>query len=99
MGNPYAPLSKASENHKKDENTKPVEETQELELTVPEGEGTTNEPENNENTEEVPEGNISEITDWVGDDKDRAQLALDAENGQDTPRKTLVKHLEEVING
>ena len=82
MGNPYAPLSKASENLKKVEN--------------PEGEGTANEP---KDVEEVPEGNISEITDWVGDDKDRAQLALDAENGQDSPRKTLVKHLEEVING
>lgn len=84
MGNPYEPLSKASDNLKKDEN--------------PENEPTDTVSEE-ENVDGVPEGNISEINDWVGEDKDRAQLALDAENAQETPRKTLVKHLEEVING
>lgn len=84
MGNPYEPLSKASDNLKKDEN--------------PENESTDTVSEE-ENVDGVPEGNISEINDWVGEDKDRAQLALDAENAQETPRKTLVKHLEEVING
>lgn len=73
MGNPYEPLSNASDYIKNEE------------------------PE--VNTEEIPEGNISELKDWVGDDKDRAQLVLDDENSQDNPRKTLVKHLEEVING
>lgn len=73
MGNPYEPLSNASDYTKNEE------------------------PE--VNTEEIPEGNISELKDWVGDDKDRAQLVLDDENSQDNPRKTLVKHLEEVING
>lgn len=87
MGNPYEPLSKASDNLKKDENPENVENNEEN--TVSE----------EENVDGVPEGNISEINDWVGEDKDRAQLALDAENAQETPRKTLVKHLEEVING
>ena len=73
MGNPYEPLSNASDYIKNEE------------------------PE--VNTEEIPAGNISELKDWVGDDKDRAQLVLDDENSQDNPRKTLVKHLEEVING
>lgn len=73
MGNPYEPLSNASDYIKNEE------------------------PE--VNTEEIPDGNISELKDWVGDDKDRAQLVLDDENSQDNPRKTLVKHLEEVING
>lgn len=91
MGNPYEPLSNASDNLKKDEDN-----SSELIFTVPEGEGTTNEP---DYTEEVPDGNISEINEWVGDDKDRAQLALDAENKEDNPRKTLVKHLEDIING
>lgn len=87
MGNPYEPLTKASDNLKKDETSEDVkvEEQTSEEVTASE--------------EEVPEGNISEINEWVGDDKDRAQLALDAENSQDAPRKTLVKHLEEVING
>lgn len=73
MGNPYEPLSNASD-HTKNEEPEVI-------------------------TEEIPEGNISELKDWVGDDKDRAQLVLDDENSQDNPRKTLVKHLEEVING
>lgn len=77
MGNPYEPLSNASDYTKNEE----PEITSEV------------------NTEEIPEGNISELKDWVGDDKDRAQLVLDDENSQDNPRKTLVKHLEEVING
>lgn len=77
MGNPYEPLSNASDYTKNEE----PETTSEV------------------NTEEIPEGNISELKDWVGDDKDRAQLVLDDENSQDNPRKTLVKHLEEVING
>lgn len=88
MGNPYEPLSTASENLKKDNSAEEVVETTEENTSA-----------DNSTTENVPDGNISEINEWVGDDKDRAQLALDAENEQENPRKTLVKHLEEVING
>lgn len=35
----------------------------------------------------------------VGDDPDAAREALDAENGRETPRSTLVKHLEKIVSG
>lgn len=49
----------------------------------------------------IPEDitNIKEIVSWVGDDKDRAQLVMDAENNSVNSRKTLLKSLEEVLNG
>lgn len=87
MGNPYEPLSNASDNLKNDENPEEVVETVE---TV---------EENKEENSNIPEGNITELKEWVGEDKDRAQLLLDEENSHESPRKTLVKHLEEVING
>lgn len=46
----------------------------------------------------VPTGTVSEITDWVGDDKAKAQRALDAENANSKPRKTLVEDLEKILN-
>ena len=46
---------------------------------------------------EVPGGSVDEITEWVGDDKDRAKAALAAENVKSSPRKTLVAALNEVI--
>lgn len=48
---------------------------------------------------DVPEGSIKEVTAWVGDDKDRAQAALDEENKKDNPRKSLVEKLEDIIKG
>lgn len=46
---------------------------------------------------EVPAGTVSEVTEWVGEDKERAQAALDTEkNGAE--RKTLITHLEELLN-
>lgn len=52
-------------------------------------------------TEVFPEDvtNIKDTLEWVGDNKDRARLVLESEESNDNPRKTLVKHLEEVING
>lgn len=48
-------------------------------------------------TSEVPEGSIKTVLEWVGDDKDRAQSALDAEKaGQE--RSTLISKLEEIID-
>lgn len=43
---------------------------------------------------EVPDGTTQDVLDWVGDDSDRAQQALDAEQARDTPRTTLVAELE-----
>lgn len=46
----------------------------------------------------VPEGTKDEVMDWVGDDADKAQQALDAENSAEKPRVTLVEELERVIH-
>lgn len=45
----------------------------------------------------VTDGTISEVLEWVGDDAEKAQAALDAENLKESPRKTLVDELETVI--
>lgn len=42
---------------------------------------------------------ISELKSYVGDDKERAQAVLDAENAKEKPRTTLVTALTEVIEG
>lgn len=45
---------------------------------------------------DVPEGSIKTVLAWVGDDKSKAEAALDAEkDGQ--KRTTLVKELEEIL--
>lgn len=46
--------------------------------------------------EDVPTGTTKELLDWVGDDKDRAQRALDVELENDKPRNGLVKSLKEI---
>lgn len=48
---------------------------------------------------EVPTGSVKEVLAWVDADADKAKKALDAENASDSPRKTLVKDLEEIVNG
>jgi hypothetical protein len=53
--------------------------------------------EENEN-ENVPTGSISEIKEWIGTDKDRAQHALDVEKAKDNPRVTLVEYLEDMLS-
>jgi hypothetical protein len=45
----------------------------------------------------VPTGTINEIKAWVGDDQEKAQAALDAENEKENPRSTLVDWLEGVL--
>lgn len=47
---------------------------------------------------DVPSGTVPEVLSWVGDDKERAQKALDAENENDKPRKSLVSELEGIIS-
>jgi hypothetical protein len=47
----------------------------------------------------TPSGTIPEIKKWVGDDTERAQRALDAENANEKPRATLVEYLEGKLNG
>jgi len=40
---------------------------------------------------------VQDVLEWVGDDKDRAQQAWDAEVERDKPRSTLVKALESIL--
>jgi hypothetical protein len=47
--------------------------------------------------DQVPDGTIAEVLDWVGDDSDRAVAALEAEEARDQPRSTLVAALEKVV--
>lgn len=48
--------------------------------------------------EAVPQDlTIRELLEWVGDDLDRAQRALDAEHDRPTPRKRAIADLEEML--
>lgn len=47
---------------------------------------------------DVPDGTVPEVLNWVGDDKERAQKALDKENENAKPRKGLVSSLEELLS-
>lgn len=49
-------------------------------------------------SDEAPEGTIKEVLDWVGEDADKAVEALTAEEAGER-RKTLIKALEEIIEG
>jgi hypothetical protein len=50
--------------------------------------------------DEVPEGTVAEIQAWVGDDRDRAMLALTAELAKgDDARTTLVAALDKLTTG
>lgn len=45
----------------------------------------------------VPAGTSREIMDWVGNDKTKANAALQTENSSGTPRKGLVADLQEML--
>jgi hypothetical protein len=47
----------------------------------------------------VPSGSIDKVLAWVGHDAGRAQSALDAEQGRDEPRQSLIARLNERLNG
>ncbi|MFG3709206.1 hypothetical protein ACGF7U_31370 [Micromonospora sp. NPDC047670] len=44
--------------------------------------------------DQVPDGSLDVVLQWVGGDPQRAQAALDAENDREKPRSTLVEALE-----
>jgi len=46
--------------------------------------------------DEVPAGTADEVLAWVGEDRDRATRALQAEQGRDKPRSTLSAQLEKL---
>lgn len=45
---------------------------------------------------EVPGGTADEVLAWVGEDRERATRALQAEQGRDKPRTTLTTQLEKL---
>lgn len=47
---------------------------------------------------DVPAGTVDEVIAWIGDDPERAQAALDAEDQRDKPRTTLTDHARSVLN-
>lgn len=56
------------------------------------------EPEPEQVDEGVPSGTSKEVLAWVGDDKEKAKKALEAEESYDKPRSGLVKSLREVAS-
>lgn len=46
----------------------------------------------------VPQGTVAELLEWVDDDPERAQAALDAELETDQPRTTLLHELQDIID-
>lgn len=81
--NPYAPHSKAKELTVEDEKVEEAPKATEAEET------------HEEDAYGVPQGSAAEVLDWVGDDKDRAKAALEAEEaGQQ--RVGLTKKLKEL---
>lgn len=81
--NPYAPHSKAPELTVDGEK---VEESQEPEETTEASE---------EATQGVPQGSAAEVLEWVGEDKDRAKQALEAEE-EGHQRIGLTRKLKEL---
>lgn len=49
--------------------------------------------------EQAPQGTVSEIMEWVGQDRARAAAALVVEQKERSPRKTLVSSLQQVLDG
>jgi hypothetical protein len=55
------------------------------------------EEEDDDSAEPVPDGTTAEILRWVGDDKRRAQRALDKEHGDEKPRAGLTGELKKIV--
>jgi hypothetical protein len=92
--NPYAPHSKVSEpsvtvEESKDEAVAVENETAPLSVTSDSAEAT------EVSEDSVPEGPAVEVLAWVGEDKDRAKLALEAEE-EGQQRVGLTKKLKEL---
>jgi hypothetical protein len=47
---------------------------------------------------EPPDGTSAEVKAWVGDDKERAQAALDKEQANERPRSGLSEDLQKILD-
>lgn len=46
----------------------------------------------------TPGGNVDQVLEWVGDDPQRARMAIEAERESNRPRATLIARASEVID-
>lgn len=46
---------------------------------------------------QVPDGSVREVVEWIGDDKDRAKAAKEAEG--ENGRKGVLNYVKEVLGG
>lgn len=56
-------------------------------------------PAGSDTPEPVPAGPVDAVLDWVGEDRERAQRALDAEQAAPKPRTGLTGQLEKLLAG
>ncbi len=54
-------------------------------------------PRGPENPAGVPSGSEKDVLGWVGEDRERAQAALDLEQARETPRKGLAAKLQALV--
>lgn len=106
MGNPYAPANKNVPNVlDSSPSTGPTPQPEELtpneEAQIPVSDNpeppAPSEGEDDGAILEPPSGTISEVTQWVGEDKAKAEAALKAEK-EGANRKTLVSTLESIVS-
>jgi len=64
-----------------------------------EDEDVEDEPESDDDGEYPEDGTIPEVKDWVDDDLNRAQEAIDREHQRPNPRSTLLDYLESMLEG
>ena len=92
---PVSAPDEPDESGKSDESGKPAESTK---STEPKTRRSAKQAKTEDVDEtKVPEGSVDELTEWVGDDKDRAEKALEAENAKDHPRVTAIEAFESVL--
>ena len=91
MGNPYAPRKKAEA--KSEETSTAAEETPQTPDNGPEESGA---DKSESNALQVPDTTMEGVLDWVGDDKEKAALAIEHEKSQPKPRKTLLNKLGDI---
>lgn len=51
-----------------------------------------------EDPNKLPEGSAKALLEWVGDDAERAERLLEAEQNEDKPRVTLITSLKKIVD-
>lgn len=103
MSNPYAPAKQNVPNvydsspTPQPEETTPTEEAQIPVSDSPSAPPADTNPEDDGIVLTPPTGTISEVTQWVGEDKKKAEAALKVEK-DNANRKTLVATLESIVS-